>query len=95
MHTQAKQAAKEQNAHAVCMQADPACRLWSAVSLSQGTSWHAGCYMVPTGLAPASTLVRALSTAIMPPLATDTVCCSITSCSCRTQMDAVSLLHSW
>jgi hypothetical protein len=37
-----------------------------------------GLYLLPDGLALASTDVRAFRVAMMPALATDTVCCSIT-----------------
>ena len=40
-----------------------------------------GLYRDPTGFADAKTDVRALSTAMIPALAMDTVCCSITSWS--------------
>ena len=40
-----------------------------------------GLYLLPTGFADARTDVLALRTAMMPALAMDTVCCSITSCN--------------
>mmetsp|Transcript_13665 Transcript_13665/g.57836 ORF Transcript_13665/g.57836 Transcript_13665/m.57836 type:complete len:221 (+) Transcript_13665:706-1368(+) len=44
------------------------------------TTLMAGLYLDPTGFADASTEVLALRTAMMPALAIETVCCSITSC---------------
>ena len=54
---------------------------------NEGGSWMlsttdiAGLYRLPTGLADASTDVLAFNTAMIPALAMDIVCCSITSCS--------------
>ena len=42
---------------------------------------HFGLYFDPTGLAAARIEVRALRVVMMPALAIETVCCSITSCS--------------
>ena len=44
------------------------------------TTERAGLYRDSTGFADASTAVRALRVQMMPALAMDTVCCSMTSC---------------
>ena len=50
-----------------------------------------GLYLLPMGLADARMLVRALSVVMMPALAIDTVCCSMTSCSTdRVESDILS-----
>ena len=65
-----------------------ACMVWhrAAAHACRGSAWlvtlGGARPAVRTGLAEARTEVRALSVAMMPALATLTVCCSITSCSC-------------
>lgn len=50
-----------------------------------------GLYLLPMGLAEARMLVRAFKVVIMPALAMDTVCCSITSCRTdRVESDILS-----
>ena len=43
-----------------------------------------GSYREDLGFAAARTEVRAFNVAMIPAFATETVCCSITSCSCTT-----------
>ena len=52
---------------------------------------RSGLYRLPMGLAEARMLVLAFSVVMMPALATDTVCCSMTSCSTdRVESDILS-----
>jgi len=57
-------------------------------SCTFSTTDRRGLYRLSAGLADARTEVRALSVQMMPALATETVCCSITSC----RMDRVESL---